>query len=180
LRSMKIGLKRRPIGIGWIEDDQPVSPHPRRVRKLDRIAKAARRLLASLGVNDPDEAADGPRDPEILNALVLVGEPNADAVIEATRRIGRLMEILDSIAAAAEFDRRAKKAATEVAEVGKLTVRQGNPGDDAVNDWIADMMSIYRMITGKERGLATSVTCTWTMRSFKCAKYEFRSRATHR
>src|SRR3984893_6596962 len=123
--------------------------------KLDRIAKAARRLLASLGVNDPDEAADGPRDPEILNALVLVGEPNADAVIEATRRIGRLMEILDSIAAAAEFDRRAKKAATEVAEVGKLTVRQGNPGDDAVNDWIADMMSIYRMITGNEP--ATSV-----------------------
>jgi hypothetical protein len=36
-----------------------------------------------------------------------------------------------------------------------LTVRQGNPGDDAVNDWIADMMSIYRMITGKEP--ATSV-----------------------
>jgi hypothetical protein len=34
-------------------------------------------------------------------------------------------------------------------------VRQGNPGDDAVNDWIADMMSIYRMITGKEP--ATSV-----------------------
>jgi hypothetical protein len=65
------------------------------------------------------------------------------------------MEILDSIAAAAEYDRRAKKAATEVAEVGKLTVRQGNPGDDAVNDWIADMMSIYRMITGKEP--ATSV-----------------------
>jgi hypothetical protein len=27
--------------------------------------------------------------------------------------------------------------------------------------------------------IATSVTCTWTMRSFKCAKYEFRSRATH-
>ena len=123
--------------------------------KLDRIAKAARRLLTSLGVNDPDDAADGPRDPEILNALVLAGEPNADPVIEATRRIGRLMEILDSVAAAAEFDRRAKKAATEVAEVGKLTVRQGNPGDDAVNDWIADMMSIYRMITGKEP--ATSV-----------------------
>ena len=48
-----------------------------------------------------------------------------------------------------------KKAATEVAEVGKLTVRQGNPGDDAINDWIAAMMSIYRMITGKEP--ATSV-----------------------
>jgi len=29
-------------------------------RKLDQIAKSARRLLKSLGVNAPDEAADGP------------------------------------------------------------------------------------------------------------------------
>jgi hypothetical protein len=65
------------------------------------------------------------------------------------------MEILDSIAAAAEFDRRARKAAIVVAEVGKLTVQEGNPGDDAVNDWIAAMMGLYRMITGKEP--ATSV-----------------------
>jgi hypothetical protein len=71
------------------------------------------------------------------------------------REWGRLMEILDSVAATAEFDRRAKEAATGVAEVGKLTVRRGNPGVDAVNDWIADMMSIYRVITGKEP--ATSV-----------------------
>ena len=149
---------RFEVAANWYRLDRrrPTRITPSKSReKLDRIAKAARRLLTSLGVNDPDEAADGPRDPEILNALVLAGEPNADAVIEATRRTGRLMEILDSIAAAAEFDRRAKKAATEVAEVGKLTVRQGNPGDDAVNDWIADMMSIYRVITGKEP--ATSV-----------------------
>jgi hypothetical protein len=46
-------------------------------------------------------------------------------------------------------------AANEVAEVGKLTVQQGNPGDDAVNDWIAAMLGIYRAITGKEP--ATSV-----------------------
>ena len=37
----------------------------------------------------------------------------------------------------------------------RLTVREGNPGDDAVNDWIAAMMAIYRAITGKEP--ATSV-----------------------
>jgi hypothetical protein len=49
-----------------------------------------------------------------------------------------------------EFDRRATKAAIEVAEVGKLTVREGNFGDDAVNDWIAAMMGLYRKITGKE------------------------------
>jgi hypothetical protein len=75
--------------------------------------------------------------------------------MEATRRIGRLAEIIDGVAAAAEFGRRAEKAAIEVAEVGKLTVREGNPGDAAVNDWIAAMMSLYRMITGKEP--ATSV-----------------------
>jgi hypothetical protein len=123
--------------------------------KLDRVTKSARRLLKSMGVNDPDEAVDGPGDREILNALVLLGEPNADPVIEATRRVGRLVEILDGAAAASEFERRAKKAATEVAEVGNLTVREGNPGDDAVNDWIATMMGLYRMITGKEP--ATSV-----------------------
>ena len=57
--------------------------------------------------------------------------------------------------AAAELDRRAKLASSEVAQVGKLTVREENPGDDAVNDWIAAMMSLYRTITGREP--ATSV-----------------------
>jgi hypothetical protein len=124
-------------------------------RKLKQVAESARRLLKSLGVNDPDEAVDGPGDREILNALVLLGEPHADPVMEATRRIGRLVEIIDWAKAAAEFDRRATKASTEVAEVGKLTFREGNPGDDAVNDWIATMMGLYREITGKEP--ATSV-----------------------
>jgi hypothetical protein len=123
--------------------------------KLERVTKNARRLLESLGVNDPDEAPDGPGDTEILRALVLAGEPNEDPVIEATRRMGRLVEIIDGTVAAAELHRRAKKAATEVVRVGKLTVREGNPGDDAVNDWIAAMMSLYRTITGKEP--ATSV-----------------------
>ena len=78
-----------------------------------------------------------------------------NSVAKATRRIGRLVEIVEGIAAAAEFERRAQKAAAEVAEIGKLTVQEGNPGDDAVNDWIAAMMGIYRTITGKEP--ATSV-----------------------
>jgi hypothetical protein len=123
--------------------------------KLERVSKNARRLLESLGVNDPDEAPDGPGNIEILAALVLVGERNEDPIIEATRRIGRLAEIIDGVAAAAEVERRAKKAAIEVADIGKLTVREGNPGDDAVNDWIAAMMGLYRTITGKEP--ATSV-----------------------
>jgi len=122
---------------------------------LDRVGNSARRLLKNLGLNNPDEAADGPSDVEVLNALVLLGEPNPDPVIEATRRIGRLVEIIDAVAAAAEFDRRANKGPPEVADVGKLTVREGNFGDDTVNDWVATMMSLYREITGKEP--ATSV-----------------------
>jgi hypothetical protein len=119
-------------------------------RKLDTVAKNARRLLKSLGVSDPDEAADGPGDLEILNALVLLGEPNEDPVIKSTRRIGRLAEIIDGVAAAVEFERRATKAAMEVVDIGKMMVREGNPGDDAVNNWIAAMMSLYSTITGKE------------------------------
>jgi hypothetical protein len=41
------------------------------------------------------------------------------------------------------------------AEIGKLTVEEGNRGDMAINDWVAAMMSVYRTITGKEP--ATSV-----------------------
>jgi len=139
----------------WYRQDErrPRRIAPSKLReKLDRVANSAHRLLESLGVNQADEAADGPCDPEILNALVLSGEPNEDPVIDATRRIGRLVEVIDGVTAAAEFDRRARKAAIIVTEVSKLTVREGNPGDDAVNDWIAAMMGLYRMITGKEPG----------------------------
>jgi hypothetical protein len=56
---------------------------------------------------------------------------------------------------ASELERRADQAVIELAAVGKLTVREGNPGDDAVNDWIAAMLGLYRTLTGKEP--ATSV-----------------------
>ena len=131
--------------------------------KLTQVAKSARRLLKSLGINDPVEAANGPGDPKILKALVLTGERDENPVVEATRRLGRLVEIVEGVAAAAESEGRAQKAATEVAAVGKLIVQEGNPGDDrcapgcccAKGDWIASMLGIYRTITGKEP--ATSV-----------------------
>jgi len=140
----------------WLDTERPERKAPSSLRrKMDTISKNAHRLLKSLGVNDPNNAADGPGDPDILNALVLLGEPKEDPVIQGTRRIGRLVEIIDCVAATAEFERRAKQAATEVTMVGKLTVQEGNPGDDAVNNWTDAMMSIYRKITGKEP--ATSV-----------------------
>ena len=114
----------------WYRSDKrrPARIAPSKSReKLDRVAKNAGRLLKSLGVNDPDEAYDGPGNPEILRDLVLTGEPNEDPVIEATRRLGRLVEITDGAVAAAELHRRAEKAAAEVVRIGKLTVRATEP-----------------------------------------------------
>ena len=119
-------------------------------RKLDKIAKSARRLLESLDVVNLDEAVDGPGDPQIFDALLLVGESDATPIMEATQRITRLVEITEAVAAAAELRRRARKAAAEVVDVGKLTVTEGNCGDAAINNWVAAMMSAYRDITGKE------------------------------
>jgi hypothetical protein len=127
----------------------------KQLAKLTQVANNARRLLKSIGINDPDEAVDGAGDPEILRSLMLTGEADETALLETTRRIGRLVEILEGTAAAGELERRANQAATEVAAVGKLTVREGNSGDDAVTDWIAVMLGIYRTLTGKEP--ATSV-----------------------
>jgi len=139
-----------------LDSRRPKRPAPSKQRvKLNQVAKSARRLLKSLGIDDPDAAVDGPGDAEIFKALVLTGEPNENAVLEATRRIGRLVEITEWIATAAEFERRAETAAIELAAVGNLTVREGNTGDDAVNDWIAAMLGVYRTLTGKEP--ATSV-----------------------
>jgi hypothetical protein len=140
----------------WLDKRRPRRMAPsKQLEKLTQVAKSARRLLTSLGINEPDLAVDGPGDPEICKALVLTGEPNENAVLEGTRRIGRLVEIVEGVAAAADFERRAREASIELAAVGKLTVREGNFGNDAVNDWIAAMLGIYRTLTGKEP--ATSV-----------------------
>jgi len=142
----------------WFRLDKrrPKRPSPSKQReKLAQVARAARRLLKSLDIEDPADVADGPGDLEIFKALVMTSDPSEDAVLKGTRRIGRLVEIVEGVAAVAEFERRAYQATTEHAAVGKLTVRGGNSGDDAVNDWIAAMLGIYRALTGKEP--ATSV-----------------------
>ena len=120
---------------------RPTRIAPSKMRdKLDEVAKNARQILKSLGVNSPADAADGPGSRELLAALVLLGERNEDPVIDAVGRIGRLTEIVEGLAAAAKLEVRAKKAAIEVIKVGKLTVRKGNSGDDAINDWTAAMI----------------------------------------
>ncbi|WP_298428455.1 hypothetical protein [Rhodoblastus sp.] len=121
-------------------------------RKLDRISKNACRLLRSLGLADVNKAVDGPGDPQILDALILLDDDDATPVTRATQRVARLVEFLEGVAAAAELSRRAEQAALEVAKVGKMTVEEGNHGDLAINDWLAAMMSVYKVITRSEPG----------------------------
>jgi len=105
-----------------LDKGRPKRPAPsKQHEKLTQVAKSGSRLLNSLGIDDADNAADGPGDHEIFRALVLAGEPDENAVLETTRRIGRLVEILEGIAATGELERRAHQAATELAAVGKLT-----------------------------------------------------------
>jgi hypothetical protein len=143
----------------WYRSDtrRPERTAPSKMQeKLGRVARNASRLLNSLGITVPNEAFDGLGDAELVDALVLADEPNEEPHLIATRRIGRLSEIAEATAAAAELERRAKTATVEVSDFGRLTVKQGNSGDNAVNNWIATMMSLYRAITGKAP--ATSVT----------------------
>ena len=140
----------------WLDGNRPDRAAPSSLRrKLDQIAKTGHRLLKSLGVVDLDEAVDGPGDPEIFDALILLKGRDPALVVEAAGRIARLVEIMEAVAAAAELSRRAEEAADVTAEIGKLAVEEGNRGDMAINDWVAAMMSVYRTITGKEP--ATSV-----------------------
>ncbi len=96
-----------------------------------------------------------------------------------------MAETFQGIAAAAELTRRVQKAATGIAEVGTLTVREGNHGDDAINGWIAGMLGTYRAITGKEpatsvgapgrpnKGIATGPLIRFLQAAGKPLKIEF-------
>ena len=56
----------------------------------------------------------------------------------------------DSIDAARELERPARKAAEDAARIGELIVPKGRHGQPAVNNWIAELMPIYQKITGKD------------------------------
>ena len=122
--------------------------------KMKQIAKDARKLLAHLEVHDPREAPDGPGAIALLEYLGSAEDNDEDAVTRATARIGRLVEMLDSIDAARELEKRAKKAAEDALQIGDLIVPKGHQGNVPVNDWIAAMISIYKRITGKDPGIS--------------------------
>lgn len=155
-------LFRLDRGLPSPELARSASSTPTQMRlKMERIAKSTRRLLKDLGVPRDErgvvkveEAYDGPGDIEILRVLSWAVEHDEDPVMTATRRIGRLAEILEALEAAGDLEQWARRGADEVIEFGQLTVPKGHQGDVAVNDWIAAMLSIYKQITGKDPGIS--------------------------
>jgi hypothetical protein len=129
----------------------PKGVAPSEMRKrMTQIANTARKLLRHLEVYDPRQAPDGPGAIALLEFLASADDGTEDEVIRATARVGRLVEIFDSIDAARELERHARKGDEDAVRIGKLIVPKGHHGDAAVNNWIADMMSIYKKITGKD------------------------------
>jgi len=143
----------------WLDRRSPKRTPPSRLGpKILKISGAARTLLRHLGVPTVADAPDGPVDREILGYLASASKAVPDgeaAVTTATARIGRLVEIIQSIRATIEIKKRASKAAKDVAKIGRLTVPQGHVGNEAETAWIDAMMTYYKKITGDEP--ATSV-----------------------
>jgi hypothetical protein len=130
--------------------------------KLHQISQSAHRLLKHLGVPTAElarvrieDAYNGPGDFEILQILSWAVHHDENPVVVATRRIGRLAEILEAIEAANELEQWAEQSAEEVIKFGQLTVPKGHRGNTPLNDWIAAMLATYKQITGKDP--ATSV-----------------------
>lgn len=131
-----------------------MAPHVGR-KKLGQITKVARKLLTHLGIDDPADALDGPGPESIFEALASVEGQSETSILRATERIGRLVEILEAVDATKDIERAAELASRDIKELGDLTVPKEHQGDVAVNNWIADMLAIYKELTGNEP--ATSV-----------------------
>ena len=89
---------------------------PRRVpsstikRQATLIATAAKRLLRHLEIYDYRNAAEGPRDLDLLEALALADDGNEENVIGASERVACLVAIFDGIDATQELEHRATAA----------------------------------------------------------------------
>jgi hypothetical protein len=86
----------------------------------------------------------------LLEFLASAGNGKEEEVVDATARVGRLVEILEAAKAAQYMEWWAHKASDDAERISELIVPKGRRGDIALNVWIADMMSIYKDITGRQ------------------------------
>ena len=118
-------------------------------KKAKQVEAAAQKLLLHLGVHRLSEAQDGPGDGELLIFLASYSGSSEEEVTDATARVGRLAWLLEAISAAKSLEAYAHKAAQEAAEFANL-LPKGHQGDVAAIGWVADMMSLYKKMTGEE------------------------------
>ena len=118
-------------------------------KKTTQIANAARKLLRHLEVYDYRKAPDGPGDIALLEFLS-GGKASEDNIIEATAAIGRLTEIFHAIDAARLVEQAARNARDDAERLSSLTGLRGRRGDLALNVWIADLMSVFKALTGRD------------------------------
>ena len=120
-------------------------------KRFLQIRDAADRLLAHLGIDSPEDAADGPGDPYIFDELIMATDDGTeDDVAEATEKVARLSVLLsEALSAAGELRIRAQQAADDVVDIGKLTVPKGFPGDRALNSWTWRMLVVHKLLTGQ-------------------------------
>ncbi len=128
---------------------------PRRVppstlkRQAKGIAAAAKWLLRHLEIYNYRNAAQGPQDLALLETLALAEDGTEENVIRASERVARLVAIFDAIDAAQELQRRASTATNDATQRARLTTLRGRRGNPALRAWIAEMMPIYKKLTGK-------------------------------
>ena len=131
-------------------------PSSKRIAKAKQIAAAAKKLLRHLKIYDYRDA-DDPGDWGLIEALASTRHGTEDAIIRATERIGRLVEIFHGIDAAAFLARQATDAAGDVKRLSRL-LPSGYLGETAENDWIAAMMSLYEKITSRKAGTSVGAS----------------------
>ena len=128
--------------------------------RLKPISGAASRLLEALGVQNAADAPDGPSS-EILDLLNFGDMTAGDEVVAATARVGRLVEVLDAIAATKTLKRVSNRAAVEIAHIGNLTVRKGHQAGP-LSDWTAALLSTYKKLTNRKPGTSIGAPGTKT------------------
>jgi hypothetical protein len=134
--------------------------HPKKPKTLSELRKkatqveaTAKKLLLHLGVRRLSDAPDGPGDRELLIFLASYGGSSEEEIIKATARIGRLAELIEAIGAAKTLKACASKATQEALHLAYL-LPKGHQGDVAAIGWLADMMSLYKKIRGKDSGFS--------------------------
>ena len=118
-------------------------------KKTTQIANAARKLLRHLEVYDYRKAPDGPGNIALLE-LLSGDRASRNNIIEATAAIGRLITRFSMLSMRSNCRHAARQAVDDAERLSRLTGLRGRRGELAVNVWIADLMSVFKALTGRD------------------------------